>query len=598
MEVPVFGIRITPPSGGVMGVDPVSVSAIVEEPPPPPPPVSEGIGGIDPIQGMTATGNRGQIIAIDGIPVSALRLGTTIFPNPPKYAASPASYADNFDLNQVASGDDQPYVDVVFGEGVIGVYLIENQGNDSGFMQALDATGNPVGPVVPFTTSDYLQTSYRTANNQIASGLFVWMEVPVFGIRITPPSGGVMGVDPVSVSAIVEESPVPGAGLTGLPDFSEFWNGETLVWEKALFTDTGVAGSTGIPFGLALPAGYSPGGGQQYPLVIYLHGADARGNDDNKNLLRQTARFFAHQALTVPAFNAFVLSPQVPIGQRFVNVNFDHGPYEQSASTLTVSMQLTENLIRYLADPAQEAALSSVLGLSAADVDTARLYVVGDSMGAYGIWDTLGRGAIDYAAAIASAGSGPWNRVEQIQETPLWVIHGEVDAIVPNYVPHLGDPDGAGSLGMLGLIDPAFDSTASTALIRLDDYATATDDPTPADTLIYSQYPGQFDHAAVAVNWTASMASDFSTWLFGHSTAGAEPSLQLAAALQAPRLEMVSDSSGRGWLLVWPESNWVLQEAPGIDAPWTDVSPVVSSPYPVAMGGDHRFFRLREADAE
>jgi predicted peptidase len=78
-------------------------------------------------------------------------------------------------------------------------------------------------------------------------------------------------------------------------------------------------------------------------LVIYLHGADARGNDDNKNLLRQTARFFAHQALTAPEFNAFVLSPQVPLGERFVNVNFDHGPYEQSASTLTVSMQLTEN---------------------------------------------------------------------------------------------------------------------------------------------------------------------------------------------------------------------------------------------------------------
>ena len=176
-----------------MGVDPVSVSAIVYVPPPP---VGEGIGGIDPIQGMTATGNAGQITAIDGIPVSALQLGTTISPNPPKFPTSPASYADNFNLNLVASGDDQPYVEVVFGQGVIGVYLIENHGNDSGFMQALDVAGNLVGPVVPFTTSDYLKTSYRTANNQIASGLSVGWRFRCSG-SVTPPSGGVMGVDPV-----------------------------------------------------------------------------------------------------------------------------------------------------------------------------------------------------------------------------------------------------------------------------------------------------------------------------------------------------------------------------------------------------------------
>ena len=123
---------------------------------------------------MTATGNAGQITAIDGIPVSALRWADH-FAHSAKFPTSPASYADNFNLNLVASGDDQPYVEVVFGQGVTGVYLIENHGNDSGFMQALDATGNLVGPVVPFTTSDYLKTSYRTANNRVASGLlFGW----------------------------------------------------------------------------------------------------------------------------------------------------------------------------------------------------------------------------------------------------------------------------------------------------------------------------------------------------------------------------------------------------------------------------------------
>ena len=43
-----------------------------------------GIGGIEPIEGMTATGNAGMITSIHGIPVSELRLGVTFFPNPPE----------------------------------------------------------------------------------------------------------------------------------------------------------------------------------------------------------------------------------------------------------------------------------------------------------------------------------------------------------------------------------------------------------------------------------------------------------------------------------------------------------------------------------
>jgi predicted esterase len=421
------------------------------------------------------------------------------------------------------------------------------------------------------------------------------MEGSVFGLRITPPSGGVLGFDPLSVSALVEEGSEPAASLAMLTDFSEVWNGQTLVWEKALFSDPSVAGASGIPFGLALPANYNAGSGQQYPLVVYLHGADARGNNDNKNLVRQTARFFAHQARTDPSFNAFVLSPQVPALQSFVNVEFNNGPYQQSASTLTHSMQLTENLVRYLTDPAHQASLTSALGFRANEVDISRLYVVGDSMGAYGTWDTLGRGAIPFAAAIASAGSGPANRLAQIQQTPLWVIHGETDSVVPNYLPYLDDADGAGSLGMLGLIDPTFDNSASTSLICLDDYASIADDPAPADTLVYSQYPGQFNHVNVAAEWTGSMVSDFSLWLFGHSTAGPLPGLQ-RISIPPPHLEMTWDSTSESLLIIWPGERWVLQEAWSLDAAWSDVEPLASSPYPVAPDGEYRYFRLRAAD--
>ena len=206
-------------------------------------------------------------------------------------------------------------------------------------------------------------------------------------------------------------------------------------------------------------------------------------------------------------------------------------------------------------------------------------------MGAYGTLDTVGRGSIVYAAAIAAGGSGPANRLEQVRRTPFWLIHGEVDVVVPNFLPYMGDPDGGGTLGMLGLIDPTFGNIGSTELITLDDYASAADDPTAAAVLIYSQYPASFDHSTVAIGWTGSMVSDFSTWLFSHPVE--EP---------APRLELVWDSIGGGWQLEWTGTNWVLQESVGISADWTDATPPNGSPYPVLTGNGSRYYRLREAD--
>ncbi len=375
-----------------------------------------------------------------------------------------------------------------------------------------------------------------------------------------------------------------GATLTALPDFSETWNSQVLYWEKASFTDLNPAGSStaSIPFGLALPAGYTNGAGSQYPLILYLHGAGARGNNNNSNLSRQTARFFAHQARTVSRFNAFVLSPQVPTGQRFVEVDWDFGTYVQSAATYATPMHLTEHLVHFLIEPTNHALLTAVLHIAPAEIDTDRIYVIGDSMGAYGAWDTVGRGAVRYAAAIAACGSGPSNRIEQILATPFWAIHGAVDATVPNFLPRAGDVDGAGSLGMLQLIDPAFDNHGSTGIIRLDQYATAADDPSPSDMLIYSEYPSSFDHATVATGWTTSMASDFSTWLFAQSNAPTPP-----------RLALEQNTAGTGWEIRWPDGGWVLQQSGDPGREWADIEPLAASPYPLVPALQAQFFRLR-----
>jgi hypothetical protein len=163
--------------------------------------VQAGIVGIGPMDNMVATGDAGTISSINGIPVDELLVGTVTFPNPPKWWYYPASNASNFDLNLLASADDQPYFTITFDQAVSIIFIVDNDGNDDGYMQALDMDGEAVGRTISFTTSDFLKTSYLTENGQIAAGLAVWMDAPVHGIVVTPPDDGLMTFDPISVSA-------------------------------------------------------------------------------------------------------------------------------------------------------------------------------------------------------------------------------------------------------------------------------------------------------------------------------------------------------------------------------------------------------------
>ena len=309
-----------------------------------------------------------------------------------------------------------------------------------------------------------------------------------------------------------------GGPITFKEDVSDTYESTALTWKTADFTGTNKAGTgtATIGFGAVAPAGYTQDADQVYPLVLYLHGASARGSYIARVLKRQTPRYFAQQAQITPEFAAFVVAPQVPSSDKFVDMPWNSGPYEQNESTYTDSMCLIENLVFFLCDPSNNTALAEVLGLDADDIDKNRIYVVGDSMGAFGTWDIVARQPGLFAAAITSSGNGPKNKLEEIKQTPLWAIHGIGDSTVPNKLPSAGDVDGDGSLAMLVLLDPGFDNTSSTDMIKLDNYAISEDDPNVADTLVYSEFPSNFGHGTVAVEWTTRV-SGTAAWLFSHS---------------------------------------------------------------------------------
>jgi pimeloyl-ACP methyl ester carboxylesterase len=313
-----------------------------------------------------------------------------------------------------------------------------------------------------------------------------------------------------------------GQSLSTKSDYSDSYLGSQLLWKVAQYSDVGrIETARGnlptidIYFGLTRPYQYDLQADALYPLVIYLHGAGARGSQISSVLRRQTAREFAWHGQNSDLYAAFVIAPQVPSGELWAGVPWTDGPYDQTEVTYTDSMYLTDRLIKFLVDPNNNAPLGDVLGIDANDIDATRIYVVGDSMGAYGTWDIVGRHPGSFAAAIAASGSGPKNKLQEISQTPFWAIHGAVDSTVPNRLPTTSNPDGDGSLGMLALLDPTFDNTITTDIVRLDDYATSEDDPNVTDTLIYTEFPSSFNHSTVATQWTTLMSGTME-WLFSH----------------------------------------------------------------------------------
>lgn len=167
----------------------------------------------------------------------------------------------------------------------------------------------------------------------------------------------------------------------------------------------------GLPYRLLKPLDFDPK--QTYPLVLFLHGAGERG-DDNAVQLFHGARNFTDLAMR-RRHGAFVIFPQCPAEKRWVEV-----PWDGKSHTM----------------PAEPSApLAAVFELVAAlrqefPVDERRIYGVGLSMGGFGVWDVLERKPELLAAAVPVCGGGDPAYAAAFKSTPVWAFHGEADPTV------------------------------------------------------------------------------------------------------------------------------------------------------------------------
>ena len=166
-----------------------------------------------------------------------------------------------------------------------------------------------------------------------------------------------------------------------------------------------------LKYRLMKPIDYQPS--KKYPLVIFLHGAGERG-DDNQVQLKHGMKDFADPERR-KKFACFVIAPQCPQEQRWSDVDWSartHAIPENASPSMKMVMEVVDTMIE------------------SSGVDRTRIYLTGLSMGGYGTWDAIARYPGKFAAAVPICGGGDPNSVDRIGNLPIWAFHGDKDTVV------------------------------------------------------------------------------------------------------------------------------------------------------------------------
>lgn len=151
------------------------------------------------------------------------------------------------------------------------------------------------------------------------------------------------------------------------------------------------------------------------PLVLFLHGAGERGNDNELQLKNCIMQGFA--SFKSELYDAVVLAPQCPAADGWVNCDWLKGEYDADEIDESAALEAAAKLV--------EARIAQ------GGVDKNRVYVMGLSMGGYGTWDILLRHGDLFAAGVPICGGADIAKALAYTEKPLYVFHGDADTQVP-----------------------------------------------------------------------------------------------------------------------------------------------------------------------
>lgn len=188
----------------------------------------------------------------------------------------------------------------------------------------------------------------------------------------------------------------------------------------SLFKKEQYVSTTGLnlPYRILYPDNYDKN--KKYPLVLFLHGAGERG-DNNESQLVHGARLFI-DSINRKAYPAIVIFPQCPADGYWGNVSVN-----RNTTPLTLHFDYTKPIT-----PALQAAIELTKQVIAKEsVDASRVYMAGLSMGGMGTFEAVYRFPELFAAAVPICGGADVQAYDKrILKTPFHVLHGAKDTTV------------------------------------------------------------------------------------------------------------------------------------------------------------------------
>ena len=169
---------------------------------------------------------------------------------------------------------------------------------------------------------------------------------------------------------------------------------------------------TTLPYRIYIPFNYDSS--KSYPLLVNLHGAGLRGDDNMSHLKIIDAALFQAD---LPLDDAIIIAPQCPENERWVDSAWSKGSYSISSTPESNELKAVVELVKEL--------------MQTYPVDAKRVYACGFSMGGFATWDLLMRHSDLFCAGVPMCGGGDPSQAQVLKDVGIWAVHGGLDPTVP-----------------------------------------------------------------------------------------------------------------------------------------------------------------------
>ena len=196
--------------------------------------------------------------------------------------------------------------------------------------------------------------------------------------------------------------------------FSLLFVSQTIVLSQEFSKELFISDKDSLPYRLLLPKNFD--NAKKYPLIVFLHGAGERGNDNELQLVHGKDLFINMNKNNT--FPSIVVFPQCSKNSYWANVS------------------RINNSFSFLDDPTENTSLKLVEGMIYElqrnfKINSNQIYVGGLSMGGMGTFELVYRNPDMFAAAFAICGGANPKIGEKISKTNWRIYHGDKDFVVP-----------------------------------------------------------------------------------------------------------------------------------------------------------------------